>query len=55
MKLSIEETKTLNELIESKKNDIKKLESSFIWLWINSSNDDEKNKLVDNFINKHYK
>ena len=55
VKLSIEETKTLNELIESKKNDIKKLESSFIWLWINSSNDDEKNKLVDDFINKHYK
>ena len=55
VKLSIDETKTLNELIESKKNDIKKLESSFICLWINSNNDDEKNKLVDYFINKHYK
>jgi hypothetical protein len=55
VKLSLEETKTLNELIESKKNDIKKIESSFIWLWINAANDDEKNKLVDDFINKHYK
>lgn len=55
VKLSIEETKTLNELIENKKNDIKKIESSFIWLWINSNSEDEKNKLVDEFINKHYK
>lgn len=55
VKLSIEETKTLNELIESKKNDLKKIESSFIWLWINSTNDDDKNKLIDSFINKHYK
>lgn len=55
VKLSIEETKTLNELIENKKNDIKKIESSFIWLWINSNSEDEKNKLVDDFINKHYK
>lgn len=55
VKLSLEETKTLNELIESKKDDIKKIESSFIWLWINASNESEKNELVDRFINKHYK
>jgi hypothetical protein len=55
VKLSLDETKTLNELIESKKNEIKMIESSFIWLWINAPNDNEQNKLVDRFIEKHYK
>jgi len=55
VKLSLEETKTLNDLIDSKKDDIKKIESSFIWLWINASNESEKNELVDRFIEKHYK
>ena len=55
VKLSLDETKTLNELIESKKNEIKQIESSFIWLWITAANDTEQNNLVDRFIEKHYK
>lgn len=55
VKLSLEETKTLNELIESKKDEIKKIESSFIWLWITAANENDKNELVDRFIGKHYK
>jgi pyruvate/2-oxoglutarate dehydrogenase complex dihydrolipoamide acyltransferase (E2) component len=55
VKLSLDETKTLNELIDSKKNDIKKIESSFIWLWINAPDNNEQNNLVDRFIEKHYK
>ena len=55
IKLSLDETNTLNQLIELKKTELKSIESSLIWLWLNSQNDDEKNKLVDNFINKHYK
>ncbi len=55
VKLSLEETKTLNELINSKKDEIKKIESSFIWLWLTASNENDKNELVDRFIEKHYK
>lgn len=55
VKLSLDETNTLNELIDSKKNEIKKIESSFIWLWITATNDIEQNNLVDRFIEKHYK
>jgi len=55
VKLSLEETKTLNELINSKKDEIKKIESSFIWLWLIAPNENEKNELVDRFIEKHYK
>jgi hypothetical protein len=54
VKLSLEETKTLNELIESKKDEIKKIESSFIWLWLIAPNENDKNELVDRFIEKHY-
>jgi len=54
VKLSLEETKTLNELINSKKDEIKKIESSFIWLWLIAPSENEKNELVDRFIEKHY-
>jgi len=54
VKLSLEETKTLNELINSKKDEIKKIESSFIWLWLIAPNENDKNELVDRFIEKHY-
>jgi hypothetical protein len=53
-KLSLEESKILNELIEYKKNEIKELESSFVWLWINSDNEIEKNMLVYKFLKTHY-
>jgi hypothetical protein len=55
VKLSLEETKTLKELLDSKKDEIKKIESSFIWLWLTASNENDKNELVDRFIEKHYK
>jgi hypothetical protein len=55
VKLSLEETKTLNDLIDSKKDEIKKIESSFIWLWLITPNENDKNELVDRFIEKHYK
>ncbi len=53
-KLSLEESKILHELIEYKKNEIKVLESSFVWLWINSDNEIEKNMLVYKFLKTHY-
>ncbi len=54
IKLSLDETHTLNKLIELKKAELKKIETSFIWLWLNSQTDDEKSGLVQNFLKAHY-
>lgn len=53
-KLTLEETRILNELIEVKKDDILKLEHSFVWLWINAQSDIEKIDVVNSFIKAHY-
>lgn len=53
-KLSLDETKILSDLIELKKEEIKQLESSFIWLWLNSTSEFEKDKIINNFIKTHY-
>jgi len=52
-KLTLDEARILNELIEIKKEDITKLENSFVWLWINSS-DESKMDVVNSFIKTHY-
>ena len=54
LKLTFEEMDTLNKLIELKKQNIKSLESSYVWLWINSSSEDEKTRIVNQFIEQHY-
>ena len=54
IKLSLDETNTLNKLIELKKVELKSIETSFIWLWLNAQTDDEKNKLVHSFLKAHY-
>jgi hypothetical protein len=53
-KLTLEETKILNELIEFKKNEIKQLESSFVWIWLNSESEIEKNMVIYKFLKTHY-
>ena len=53
-KLSLEESKILNGLIERKKEDIKKLEQSFIWLWLSSESAVDKENVVQSFIKTHY-
>jgi hypothetical protein len=46
----MEDVDVLNFLIQKKKDEIKKIESSFIWLWINAKTDEEKNKVVEMFV-----
>ena len=45
----------LEENLKSKKEKIKSLENSFIWLWIKATNDIDKDKIVDLFIKTHKK
>ncbi len=53
-KLTLEENRILIDLIEFKKTEIKNIESSFIWIWLNSEDDIEKEKLITNFIKINY-
>lgn len=50
IELDMEDVDTLNFLIKTKKDEIKKIECSFIWLWVNAKDDDEKNKIITMFV-----
>jgi len=50
IELDFEDTDVLNFLIQSKKNEIKKIESSFIWLWINAQSEEKKDEIVNMFV-----
>lgn len=39
--------------INKKRDELKSIENSFIWLYAHAANDEEKQKLIDHFINKH--
>lgn len=54
IKLKLEETKLLTALIESKKNDLKLMEGSFIWIWANADDDTKKEEIVELFIKNNY-
>lgn len=43
----------LEYLINNKKDELTVLESSFIWKWITSTTDEEKNLLINLFLQKH--
>jgi hypothetical protein len=42
------------ELIDKKKKEISSLEGSFIWIYINAPNEEEKEKIVDIYINRYF-
>jgi hypothetical protein len=43
----------LAEIIKKKKKEISSLEGSFVWLFINAPNEEEKEKIVDIYVNKY--
>lgn len=51
--LDLEDKTTLTTLIEMKKNELKSIESSFIWMYYISKTEEEKNKLIELFVKKH--
>ena len=48
--LDMEDIDTLTFLIKQKKDELKKIESSFIWLWFTAENEDNKNKIIELFV-----
>lgn len=53
-KLTLEETRILNDLIEFKKLEIKKLEDSFIWQWMLNETAEAKQEIITRFIKTNY-
>jgi hypothetical protein len=53
-KLTLEETRILNDLIDFKKDQIKKLEDSFIWQWMSNETLEAKQEVVTLFIKTNY-
>ena len=44
------ELELFDKLIEIKRNEIKRIEDSFIWFWINAKTEEQKQEIVDRFI-----
>ena len=44
------ELELFDKLIEIKRNEIKRIEDSFIWVWINAKTEEQKQQIVDRFI-----
>lgn len=44
------ELELFDKLIEMKRNEIKRIEDSFIWVWINAKTEEQKQEIVDRFI-----
>lgn len=51
----IADTIVLEQLVEMKKQEIKTIETSFIWAWMNCDTQDKKDRLILEFIKKHSK
>jgi hypothetical protein len=45
----------LEKIITDKKKELKDIESSFLWLWVNEEDEEKKLSLIKQFINKHNK
>ena len=54
-RIDINQKDILEENLDKKKSQLKSLESSFIWLWINAKTDADKESIVDLFVQKHKK
>jgi hypothetical protein len=50
IELDMEDIDVLNFLIKQKRDELKKIDSSFIWLWVNSKSDEERDKIVEMFV-----
>ena len=51
--LEKEDMETLNQTIEKKRGEIDYIESSWIWLWINSETEEDCQTIINNFILKN--
>jgi len=45
----------LERIVNEKKQDLKIIETSFLWLWVHAKTDEEKQNLILQFVNQHKK
>jgi hypothetical protein len=45
----------LEKIVNEKKQELKSLETSFLWLWVNAKTDEEKNQIILQFVNQYIK
>ena len=51
--LDLNDKSLLNILIDTKKDELKNLENSFVWKWIHLPSEDDKKNLIKVFINNY--
>lgn len=54
-KIDVSEKDILEWNLNEKKKQIKAIESSFIWIWITSNTEEEREDILNRFLNKHGK
>lgn len=55
IEISINTITLLEKIVEDKKKQLKSVETSFLWLWVNSDTQEKKDQLINQFLNKHNK
>ena len=45
----------LEKIVNEKKQELKSMETSFLWLWVNAKSEEEKNKIILQFVNQYIK
>jgi Mg2+ and Co2+ transporter CorA len=45
----------LEKIVNEKKQELRIMETSFLWLWVNAKTDEEKNQIILQFVNQHIK
>lgn len=53
VELNTQTLSLLEKIITDKKKELKDIESSFLWLWVNEEDEEKKLSLIKQFINKH--
>ncbi len=53
--LAEDDINVLTILIDHKKNSLKGIESSFIWKWVHTNDEEQKEKLINDFVEINYK
>lgn len=53
VEINIKTLSLVERIVEGRKKDLKNVESSFLWQWVNEPNDDKKLELINQFIKKH--
>ena len=55
IEININTLTLLEKIVEDKKKQLKSVETSFLWLWVNSDTQEKKDQLINQFLNKHNK